>query len=37
MKTKELVVALALTMMALGAPATGAERKILGEYFTQPN
>jgi len=37
MTIKQMMVASALTVMAVGGPTYGAERKILGEYFTQPN
>lgn len=37
MHTRQVVAAMALVMVAVGGPAIGADRKILGEYFTQPN
>jgi len=37
LKMKQTVAAVALVVMAVAASGTAAERKILGEYFTQPN
>ena len=36
MNKKHLVAAAAVVVMAVGVTAIGADRKILGEYFTQP-